>query len=131
MKYLLDTMVWLWSVGSAENIGENGRAILADEDAEIYLSTVSSWEVAIKTQIGKYALPEPPPVYVPKRLAEQNIQPLAVNQVHALKVYELPLHHKDPFDRLIIAQALIEEMVILTSDRDFEKYQVQVVWCGK
>ena len=131
MKYLLDTVVWLWSVGSVENIGAAGRAVLSDKDAEIYLSTASTWEIAIKAQIGKSTLPEAPPTYIPKRLAEQNIQALSINQNHALKVYELPLHHKDPFDRLIIAQALIEGMTVLTSDRDFEKYPVKVVWCGK
>jgi PIN domain nuclease of toxin-antitoxin system len=131
MKYLLDTVVWLWSVGSVENIGAEGEAVLKDNDADIYLSTASSWEIAIKAKIGKSTLPEPPPSYIPKRLAEQNIQALTINQTHALKVYDLPLHHRDPFDRLIIAQALIEEMVVLTSDRDFEKYSVQVVWCGK
>jgi PIN domain nuclease of toxin-antitoxin system len=131
MKYLLDTMVWLWSLGSVENIGDEGRAILTDKNADIYLSTASSWEIAIKAKIGKSTLPEPPPRYIPKRLAEQNIQALTINQTHALKVYDLPLHHRDPFDRLIIAQALIEEMVVLTSNRDFEKYPVQVVWCGR
>jgi PIN domain nuclease of toxin-antitoxin system len=131
MKYLLDTMVWLWSVGSVENVGSAGQAILSDADVEIYLSTASTWEIAIKARIGKSTLPEPPSRYIPKRLAEQNIQALTINQSHALKVYDLPLHHRDPFDRLIIAQAMVEEMVILTSDRDFEKYPVQVVWCGK
>jgi PIN domain nuclease of toxin-antitoxin system len=76
-------------------------------------------------------LPEPPPRYIPKRLTEQNIQALTINQIHALKVYELPLHHRDPVDRLIIAQAMVEGMAVLTSDRDFGRYQVQVVWCGK
>lgn len=131
MKYLLDTMVWLWSVSDTEKIGEAGRAILADQTAEIYLSTASTWEIVIKTQIGKSTLPDSPPRYIPTRLAEQNIQALVVSQMHALKVFELPLHHRDPFDRLIIAQALVEEMVVLTSDRDFAKYSVQLVWCGK
>jgi PIN domain nuclease of toxin-antitoxin system len=131
MKYLLDTVVWLWSVSDVENIGAAGQVILADKDANLYLSTASTWEIAIKAQIGKSTLPEPPPRYIPKRLMEQNIQALAINQIHALKVYELPLHHRDPFDRLIIAQAMVEEMVVLTSDRDFGRYQVQVVWCGK
>jgi len=131
MKYLLGTVVWLWSVSDVENIGVAGQTILADKDAELYLSTASTWEIAIKAQIGKSTLPEPPPRYIPKRLAEQNIQALTINQIHALKVYDLPLHHRDPFDRIIIAQAMVEEMVVLTSDRDFGKYPVQVVWCGK
>ena len=131
MKYLLDTMVWIWSVGLTENIGEEGQKILADASSEVYLSTASSWELAIKTQLGKYVLPEPPPTYVPKRLAEQRILSLPISQTHSLKVYDLPLFHRDPFDRLIIAQALVEEMTILTSDRDFAKYSTPIIWCGK
>ncbi|MGA9800258.1 MAG: type II toxin-antitoxin system VapC family toxin, partial [Terriglobales bacterium] len=74
--------------------------------------------------------PEPPGRYVPKRLAEQGIRSLSINQNHSLRVYDLPLHHSDPFDRLIIAQAMIEQMTVLTSDRGFEKYSIDVIWCG-
>jgi PIN domain nuclease of toxin-antitoxin system len=131
MKYLLDTMIWLWSVGPVDNIGQEGLAILESSDEEIYFSAASSWEIAIKMQLGKYALPGVPGRYVPKRLNEQGIHPLSVSQRHALHVYELPLHHRDPFDRLLIAQAVEEEMTILTADRVFAKYPVKVVWCGK
>ena len=130
MKYLLDTMVWLWSVGSSEQIGKAGLEILASGDEEIYFSAATSWEIAIKTRLGKSRLPEEPVPYVPKRLSEQGIHSLSVTQSHSLKVYDLPLHHHDPFDRLIIAQALTEEMVILTSDRVFKNYPVEVLWCG-
>jgi PIN domain nuclease of toxin-antitoxin system len=130
MKYLLDTMVWLWSVGSSEKIGRAGLEILASGDEEIYFSAAGSWEIAIKAKLGKFRLPEEPVLYVPKRLAEQGIHSLSITQSHSLKVYDLPLHHTDPFDRLIIAQALSEEMVILTADRAFKKYPVEVLWCG-
>jgi PIN domain nuclease of toxin-antitoxin system len=131
MKYLLDTMVWLWSVGPTDKIGSAGLQILADGEQDVYLSAASSWEIAIKTKLGKFDLPEPPTRYVPKRMAAQGIHSLAVTQSHTLRVYDLAQHHSDPFDRLIIAQALAEEMVILTSDRAFRKYPVEVVWCGK
>jgi PIN domain nuclease of toxin-antitoxin system len=131
MKYLLDTMVWLWSVGPSETIGKAGLYILGNSEEEIYLSAASSWEIAIKTKLGKFQLPEVPSRYVPKRLAEQGIRSLPINQDHSLRVYDLPLHHFDPFDRIIIAQALVEEMTVLTSDRVFEKYPIDVVWCGK
>jgi PIN domain nuclease of toxin-antitoxin system len=131
MKYLLDTMVWLWSVGPTDKIGSAGLQILADGEQDVYLSAASSWEIAIKTKLGKFNLPEPPTRYVPKRMAAQGIHSLAVTQSHTLRVYDLAQHHSDPFDRLIIAQALAEEMVILTSDRAFRKYPVEVVWCGK
>lgn len=130
MKYLLDTMVWLWSVGAPENIGGAGLQVLEDGDSEIYLSVCSSWEIAIKARLGKYKLPESPDRYVPKKLARQGIRPLQVALEHSLKVFSLPLHHHDPFDHLLIAQAITEEMVILTSDRVFSKYPVEVLWCG-
>jgi PIN domain nuclease of toxin-antitoxin system len=131
MKYLLDTMVWLWSVGPTDKIGSAGLEILTNGEEEIYLSAASSWEIAIKTRLGKYELGEPPGRYVPKRLAEQGIQSLSVTQNHSVKVYDLPLYHQDPFDRLIIAQAIAEKMTVLTADRAFGKYPVSVVWCGR
>lgn len=130
MKYLLDTMVWLWSVGPTERIGPAGLQILKG-GTEVYLSAASSWEIAIKAKLGKFKLPEPPGSYVRSRMAMQGIYSLSVTQDHTLRVYDLPLYHSDPFDRLIIAQALVEEMVILTSDQTFRKYPAEVVWCGK
>jgi PIN domain nuclease of toxin-antitoxin system len=130
VKYLLDTMVWLWSVGPTEQIGQTGLEILSSGLDEIYLSAASSWEIAIKAKLGKFQLPEAPGPYVRTRLAMQGIRSLSITQDHTLSVYDLPLHHSDPFDRLIIAQALAEDMVILTSDRMFKKYSVDMVWCG-
>jgi PIN domain nuclease of toxin-antitoxin system len=130
MKYLLDTMIWLWSVGDSEKIGEVGLEILSSGEEEVYFSAASSWEIAIKTRLGKFQLPDTPDRYVPERLATQHIRSLSVTQRHTLKVYDLPLHHNDPFDRLLIAQALDEGMVILTSDRLFRKYPVETIWCG-
>jgi PIN domain nuclease of toxin-antitoxin system len=131
MKFLLDTMVWLWSVGPTDKIGSEGLEILTDGQQDLYLSAASSWEIAIKTKLGKFDLPEPPPRYVPNRIAAQGIHSLSITQSHVLSVYDLPLYHSDPFDRLIIAQALAENMVILTSDRAFKKYPVELIWCGK
>ncbi len=131
MRYLLDTMVWLWSVGPTEKIGNAGLEILRNGREEIYLSAASSWEIAIKAKLGKFKLPEAPGPYVRTRMAAQRVLALAVTQNHSLAVYDLPLHHNDPFDRLIIAQALDEGMVILTADRAFRKYPVEIVWCGK
>jgi PIN domain nuclease of toxin-antitoxin system len=88
------------------------------------------WEIAIKTQLGKLEFPEVPGSYLPKRLAEQGIRSLPVTHSHALGVYDLPPTHADPFDRLLIAQALIEGMVVMTADRAFKKYPVEILWCG-
>ena len=130
MKYLLDTMVWLWSRGPAEKIGDAGRQVLEDSTSEIYLSVASSWEIAIKARLGKYRLPDSPERYVPRKLGQQGIRSLAVTLDHSLKVFSLPLYHHDPFDHLLMAQAVLERMVILTSDRIFAKYPVDVLWCG-
>jgi PIN domain nuclease of toxin-antitoxin system len=130
MKYLLDTSIWLWSVGSVEKINRAGRELLADGKQEFYLSAASSWEISIKTSSGKLQLPGSPASYVPKRLADQGIIPLPILHQHALAVYDLPKHHTDPFDRLLIAQAQAEQMVVLTADRIFRRYPVAIVWCG-
>jgi len=131
VKYLLDTMVWLWSVGPTEKIGRSGLDILSNGEEELYLSAASSWEIAIKARIGKFDLPEIPMQYVASRVTAQGIHPLSITQSHALRVFDLPLHHKDPFDRLLISQAIAEGMTILTADRAFRKYPVELVWCGK
>ncbi len=131
MKYLLDTSVWLWSLTSPERINKRGLQVLAEGGVDLYLSAASSWEIAIKAALGRLRLPEPPDTYVPKRMTSQGIRPLPISHAHALAVYELPMHHYDPFDRLIIAQAQAEAMVVLTADRAFQDYSVRVLWCGQ
>jgi PIN domain nuclease of toxin-antitoxin system len=131
MKYLLDTMVWLWSVGETDRIGSAGLDVLSNGEQDIYLSAASSWEIAIKAKLGKYRLPDAPGPYVRSRTAAQGIRALSVTQDHSLSVYDLTLHHHDPFDRVIIAQALHEGMIILTSDRAFKQYPIEIIWCGK
>jgi PIN domain nuclease of toxin-antitoxin system len=130
MRYLLDTSIWLWSIGSKNKINQLGRDLLADGNQDFYLSAVSSWEISIKASSGKLTLPGPPPSFIPRVLAEQGITPLPILHQHALAVYDLPKHHTDPFDRLLIAQAQTEEMVILTADSIFRRYTVAIVWCG-
>jgi PIN domain nuclease of toxin-antitoxin system len=131
MKYLLDSGVWLWSIDSVDRIGKRGLDILRNGRQEIYFSAASVWELTIKAHLKKLTLPAAPADCIPQFMAKQGLRPLPVSQVHAVKVYDLPSHHRDPFDRLIIAQAIAEEMTILTSDRAFAKYPVEVVWCGK
>jgi PIN domain nuclease of toxin-antitoxin system len=131
MKYLLDTGVWLWSVGDPARMPPAARKVLADRSQEIFLSAVTAWEVAIKAALGKLSLPQPPTTYVPTRMALQGLRPLPVSHQHALTVFGFPHHHGDPFDRLLIAQALAENLTILTADREFTKYDVPILWCGR
>jgi PIN domain nuclease of toxin-antitoxin system len=131
MKYLLDTVVWLWSLDPVNRLNSTGREIIENGEEEIYLSAATTWEISIKMRLGKLSFPAPPSQTVPAFLAKQGLSSIAVTHTHAARVYDLPFFHADPFDRLLIAQALVEGMTILTSDRAFAKYPVDVVWCGK
>ena len=102
--------------------------MLADLRHEVFLSAVTSWEVAIRSAVVKLNLPEAPGTYVPRRMAAA---PLPVSHQHALAVFGLLACHRDPFDRLLIAQANLEDMILITADRMFEKYPVQTLWVGR
>ena len=127
MRLLLDTHSWLWWINLPARLSPQALAIIADRENQIFLSAASSWEIAIKYALGKLPLPEPPGSFVPKRLARDQMVALAVQHVHALKVAELPHHHRDPFDRLLIAQAQVERMPILTADTQFQDYGVDII----
>jgi PIN domain nuclease of toxin-antitoxin system len=131
MKYLLDTVIWLWSLDSVDRLNRRSYEILSSASEEIYFSAATAWEISIKASLGKLKLPSPVRTCVPAFMEKQGLKPLPVNQLHAVQVYDLPRHHGDPFDRLIIAQAIVENMSILTADRQFEMYGVDLVWCGK
>src|SRR5687767_11802843 len=110
MKVLLDTQCWLWMAASPERLSASARSLVERYDLELYLSAASAWEIAIKHALGKLRLPEDPVRYVPKRIASMHILPLPIDHDHALRVATLPPHHRDPFDRLLIAQAQIEDL---------------------
>jgi len=128
MKLLLDTHCWLWWITTPEELSPRVQALIKDGGNEVFLSAASSWEIVIKYAIGKLLLPEAPDRFVPPRLARDAIVPLPVNHTHALHVASLPLHHRDPFDRLLISQANIEHLPIVTVDRQFQPYDVELIW---
>lgn len=101
------------------------REVLENPDNELLLSAVSSWEIAIKYSLGRLELPEPPMEFVPSRMVRSGVIGLAVEHRHALAVAELPAHHRDPFDRLLVAQALVESLPILTADPQLSRYGVE------
>ncbi|HEV3039342.1 MAG TPA: type II toxin-antitoxin system VapC family toxin [Candidatus Angelobacter sp.] len=131
MKYLLDTGVFIWSIGPKEKLNQEAHELLANGSEEIYFSAASSWEIAIKFALGKLRLPEVPERFVPQQMAIGQIRQLPITHYHALAVRKLPSHHNDPFDRILIAQARAEEMILLTADLMFSKYDVETIWCGK
>jgi PIN domain nuclease of toxin-antitoxin system len=131
MKYLLDTSVFLWSIGPVRNLNQQAQDLLADPNEEFYLSAASAWEIAIKSSSGKLNLPEPVERLVPNALQLYGFRSLPITHLHAVAIAQLPAHHQDPFDRLLIAQARSEDMVLMTTDHLFSKYPVQTLWCAK
>lgn len=127
MRILLDTQCWLWMLLSPERFSPGGRRLVEDRASLLYLSAASAWEIAIKYQLGKLRLPEPPASYVPARVAALGVQPLPIEQPHALHVATLPAHHRDPFDRLLIAQAQLDDLAILTADPQIAAYDVTTI----
>jgi PIN domain nuclease of toxin-antitoxin system len=131
MNFLLDTGVFLWARTTPERLHRRAREVRTKERDGLHLSAASVWEVGVKYQLGKLPLPEPPGLYVPASMNLWGIHALDITHRHALSAAELPLHHPDPFDRILIAQAKTEGMVLLTADRMFEKYPVDLLWCGR
>jgi PIN domain nuclease of toxin-antitoxin system len=126
---LVDTHVFLWMQTEPERLG-SARALLEDDGTELLLSAASSWEIAVKWALGKLPLPEPPDRYVPDRMQRTAMTALAVSHHHALTVAELPTHHRDPFDRLLVAQAMSEDLPLITADAALRPYDIDLVWIG-
>lgn len=126
MRLLLDTQVWLWLQTDPKQIDHAVVTMLEDASNDLLLSSASSWEMAIKYALGKLPLPIPPAEYVPDRMRTSGVLPLVVTHSHALHVAQLPQHHRDPFDRLLIAQAQLDSLEIVTADPVFSRYPVAV-----
>ena len=126
MRLLLDTHVFLWLLAEPERLGKE-LGSLEDPVNELFLSAASSWEIAIKSQLGRLDLPEDPRRYVPDRMRAIGADPLPIEHNHALAVGDLPLLHRDPFDRLLVAQARDLRMRIVTADGRIARYDVDTL----
>jgi PIN domain nuclease of toxin-antitoxin system len=131
VKLLLDTQCWLWWFAQPERLNEEAIAHIADENNELWLSVASIWEIGIKVAIGKLPLPDPLDSYISSRMAQLGMRSLEITASHALQAAALPLHHRDPFDRMLIAQAQIEEMTLVSADSMFNKYDISLLWAAK
>jgi PIN domain nuclease of toxin-antitoxin system len=131
MKYLLDTSVFLWVLTGEDKLNPRAQELLTSSSSELHFSAGGTWEIAIKYALGALHLPKAPWELVPQALRSWPIQALNITQEHALCAGALPMHHRDPFDRMLIAQTLVEEMTLLTADRAFQKYKVDLIFCGK
>jgi PIN domain nuclease of toxin-antitoxin system len=128
MKLLLDTHTFLWLVEGSPSLSAAAQAALANPGNDLYLSVASIWELAIKTGNKKLTLSDPLDVFVRKWTATYQLDVLPIKSAHALAVVGLPDHHKDPFDRILIAQATFEGMSLVSGDSKFALYGVTILW---
>jgi PIN domain nuclease of toxin-antitoxin system len=127
LKLLLDTQCWLWWFNQPERLSEAAIDQILDNSNELWFSVASTWEMGIKVAIGKLSLPEPFENYFSSRMRQLGTQSLEITAAHALRAASLPSYHKDPFDRMLIAQAQIEGMTLVSSDSVFKKYDVSIL----
>ena len=127
MKILLDTQAWLWMQVSPGRFSKTALDIIKDPANELLFSAASAWEIAIKYALGALSLPAPPAEYVPTRMESSGVIGLPVLHIHALQVATLPHHHRDPFDRLLVAQSQIEGLPIMTSDPQLAPYGIEII----
>jgi len=128
MRFLLDTLTFLWWITDVDLLSEHVRDVIQDGDNTLYLSAASGWEIAIKARLGRLQLPGEPEKVIPEQMSLNAIQGLPIQMGHALRVHSLPDHHRDPFDRMLVAQSQVEELPILTADPQIAQYEVEVVW---
>jgi len=131
VKVLLDSQVWIWMRNAPARLNAKARRILTDERNELVLSAATPWEIAIKVAVGKLRLPCSVEEFVSTRSAATRVTPLPITQLHAIESAALPPHHRDPFDRVLVAQARLETLRLMSTDDVFESYDVDVVWAGR
>jgi len=126
MRILLDTHTLLWALTEKSKLSSRVRSLLPA--AETWFSVAGVWEILTKVQVGKLSLPTPAGAFVMSKLSSNGVQVLPVTMDHVLRLENLQLHHRDPFDRILIAQSLEENLPIVTSDPMFARYPVEVIW---
>ncbi|NIM96909.1 MAG: PIN domain-containing protein [candidate division Zixibacteria bacterium] len=128
MKALLDTHTFLWWINDSPKLSSRVREIISDGNNDLFLSAASGWEIAVKVQLGKLKLPDSPERFIPEQLRINNIKGLPIEMSHALQISTLPDHHRDPFDRVLVVQAQLEGLPILTADPLIAQYRLEVIW---
>jgi len=127
MRLLLETHTFLWFIDDNPQLSKRGKALLEDDNA-LLLSIASLWEIAIKVSLGRLTLPTPYEAFITQQLTVNSIDILPISIFHLAAVSTLPVHHRDPFDRLLIAQAMVERLTIVSVDAAFDAYPVQRLW---
>ena len=128
MRLLLDTCTFLWLVTDDPRLSPEARGLVVDADNDVLLSAVSTWEIAVKHSQGRLPLPDGPERYVPKLRRDHAIEALGLDEESTLYLRRLPDLHRDPFDRMLVCQAIVQGLVLLTPDRDITQYPVRTLW---
>ncbi len=128
MNLLLDTCTFVWLIADSPDLSPIARQIFSNPGNEVYLSTVSTWEIVIKHRLGRLPLPEPPQRFIPRQRELHEIRSLPLEEAAVLQLSRLPDYHKDPFDRILVCQAIAHGLTILTPDPAITQYPVQAVW---
>jgi PIN domain nuclease of toxin-antitoxin system len=128
MRILLDTCTFLWVITDAPELSARARELFADPANEVFLSSVSTWEISVKYALGRLPLPESPERFIPTQRKQHGVETLLLEESATLHLVRLPELHKDPFDRMLICQAMIHGMVIMTPDALILQYPVPSTW---
>jgi PIN domain nuclease of toxin-antitoxin system len=128
MRLLLDTCTFLWLISDDDNLSQPARELFQNPQNEVFLSAVSVWEITVKYQLGKLPLPQHPRHYIPQKRTQHQIESLSLHEEAIQHLANLPEIHRDPFDRMLICQAVEEGMVLLTPDPLIQQYPVKVIW---
>jgi PIN domain nuclease of toxin-antitoxin system len=128
VRLLLDTHALLWFLLNDRQLSGNAKSIIADSGNDVLVSPASYWEIAIKISLGKYLLDQPFVEFMEQELTKNEFTILPITLQHAAAVCTLAFHHRDPFDRLLIAQAMVENIPVLSNDMMFDKYSVKRLW---
>ena len=128
MRILLDTCSFLWIITGDPKLTLSAREFFENPDNDVFLSTVSSWEIVVKYNLGRLPLPESPDKFIPAQRKLHEIESLSLDEETTLHLTKLPNYHKDPFDRIIVCQALVHGLTILTPDEAIQKYPAKTIW---
>ena len=128
MKFIADTHAFIWFIADSPQLSGTARKLLESADSERLFSIASIWEIAIKTSLGKLSFDKPLEQFLPEQIAANDTRLLDISFSHALLVANLPFHHRDPFDRMIIAQSLTENLPILSDDHALDAYGIKRIW---
>lgn len=128
MKFIADTHAFIWFVTDSPRLSAPAKKLFESSDSERFLSVASIWEIAIKTSLGKLSFDRPLEQFLPEQIALNSVRLLDISFSHAMRIADLPFHHRDPFDRMIVAQGLVENLPILSNDETLNAYGVKCIW---